>query len=385
MEITQQERNKIKDRIQNEIAELSITNPFLIIEMGTGSGKGLALLKCIDNCTSDKKWVIFVPEIAQIANMEGEIEKFNYSHLLNTKIEAIECYASMKKYEGKNYNLALNEVQNLSDARYDVLCTITYDNIIADSATIPYDIRYKLDQLGDFYTYSLPLKEGIELGILPKPKIYTIPVLLSSIKEKFEYTKYKKKVTGSAEQYYKHLGEQMKYWRDRYNREGDAYMENKSLQYASMRKRFLGTLKTMRAKELIDKFEKSGKRFIVFSSDVKQAELLGGSKLAIHSKKSPKVNKEVLRKFNALETDKIFPVGMLISGMTLSKLDTGLVVQLDSGANNESLKIIQTCGRVLRSEDPELYILYVKDTKDEDYLQNAIKALGEEYIIDVKR
>lgn len=384
MEITQEERNAIKSKIQDEIAELSVTNPFLIIEMGTGSGKGLALLKCIDKCTSDKRWIIFVPEIAQIANMEGEIEKFGYSHLLYTKIDSIECYASMKKYENQIVNIALNEVQNLSDARFDSLSTIDYDKIIADSATIPYEIRYKLEQLGDFYTYSLPLKEGIELGILPKPKIYTVPVLMSSIKEKFEYTKYKKKVTGSAQEYYVHLSDQMDYWRKRYNRENDKYMENKSLQYASMRKRFLGSLKTIKAKELIDKFVKTGKRFIVFSSDIKQAEQLGGSKLAIHSKKSAKVNKEVLRKFNALETDKIFPVGMLISGMTLSKLQVGLVVQLDSGANNENLKIIQTCGRVLRDEEPELYILYIPGTKDEDYLQNAIKALGEEYIIKTK-
>lgn len=381
MNITQEERNTIKSRIQDEIAELSLTNPFLVIEMGTGSGKGLALLKCIDKSTSTKKWVIFVPEIAQIANMEGEIEKFGYTHLLDTKIQAIECYASMKKYSDTSFNVALNEVQNLSDARYDVLCTMTYDQIIADSATIPWEIKYKLDQIGDFYTYSLPLKEGIELGILPKPKIYIVPVLMSSIKEKFEYTKFSKKQSGTAEQYYSHLSDQMDYWRKRYNRENDKYMENKSLQYASMRKRFLGSLKTIKARELIDKFVKLDRRFIVFSSDIKQAEELGTTKLTIHSKKSAKVNKEVLRKFNALETDKIFPVGMLISGMTLSKLDTGLVVQLDSGANNENLKIIQTCGRVLRSDEPELYILYIPGTKDEEYLQNAIKALGEEYII----
>jgi ERCC4-related helicase len=73
---------------------------------------------------------------------------------------------------------------------------------------------------------------------------------------------------------------------------------------------------------------------------------------------------------------------MLISGMTLSQLDTGLIIQLDKGEENDSLKFIQQVGRSLRSNNPEIYILYVKGTMDEEYLNNALKVIGKEYLVE---
>ena len=376
--LSTEERNRIKTKIQDEIAELSVIHPLLCIEMNTGTGKGLSLIKCIDKSKSKNKWLICVPEIAQIANFKAEIEKFNYTHIYD-KIEDIICYASLKNYEGMTLELGLNETQHVNSNRLDIIKTINYSQVIVDSATISDELRMRLSEIGDFYTYHLPLKEGIKLGILHAPRIHLIPVSINGIKDKFEYKKYGKNVTGTAEQYYNHLSDQIKYWRDRYNREGAEYMSNKSLQYASQRKRFMASLKTFKAKELSEQFIKENRRFIAFCGSIPQAEELGGKKYSIHSKKSKKTNKDIIDKFNALELDRIFAINMGTEGMNFTDLDTVMIVQLDSGEMTNSLTSIQKSGRLRNGGD--VYLLYLEDLQDKKYLNNTINAIGKEFIV----
>ena len=142
----------------------------------------------------------------------------------------------------------------------------------------------------------------------------------------------------------------------------------------------MSSLKTLKAKELVKKFELENRRFIVFNGSIAQTDELLGKKWSIHSKKSTKQNAETIQKFNSLEYDKISTCGMLTEGMNLNKLDTVMIVQLDSGEMNNSLKSIQQLGRI-REKDPELYIIYVENTKDSDYVDNTINAIGREYLV----
>ncbi len=377
-------REEIKSKVQDEIVEIYKSHPFLIIEMGTGAGKGKAVIECIAKSQVNgtgipKSWLILVPEVHQIKNFRDEFIKFGYEKLLMSV--DIQCYASFKNYEGKSYNIVLNEVQSLSDARFEILKTIKYDSIIADSATIPGEIREKLFELeSDWYTYQVPLREAIELGMLPKPKIYTVPCNFFGLSDKYEYTKFGKKVEYHADKYYKAISDDIKYWSDRHKTDKRTFVFNKLMSLASQRKRFVAEVKTNKAREIIDKLEKEGRRYIIFCGSTKQADELGG-KYAIHSKKTAKHNKKLIDDFNNLKINKLFPCGMLVSGMTLSQLDTVVVIQLDKGADNDSLKAIQQCGRGLRSENPEMYLLYNSESMDREYLKNAIDAIGEEYVI----
>lgn len=385
--ITQKERNIIKSKIQEEVSELSLIHPLLAIEIGTGGGKTLCVLKSIKKSKSNLKWIVVVPEIQQIENFKNEMIEFGYDYLLSTKIEAIICYASLKNYENTVYNMAYNECHSINDNRLDIALTIKSDQVIFDSATITYDVRQRLEQFGDIYTYTISLKEGIELGLLPKPEIHIIDVDINQIQEKFEYTKFKKVYKNiSAVEYYEYLTDQIKYWRDRYNRERQSYMENQSLQYASKRKRFIGSLKTIVTKQLINELKSENKRFITFASSIGQMEDLADKSLIVNSKISSKINTQTIKRFNSLETNEIYAVGQLISGMNLYKIDAGIICQLDSG-NTENkdeingIKILQCIGRILRSDKPIIYILNIPNTVDEKYLKNAIKAIGEEFII----
>lgn len=342
------------------------------------SGKGLSVIKCIAKSNSKLPWLILVPEIAQIENFKQEFIKFEEEKLLN-KV-TIECYASLKNYERKSYNIVLNEVQYLSDNRFKTIQTMNFDSIIADSATIPEDIRLKLYQLTDsWYIYHLPLKEAVKLGMLPKPKIYKIPCSIPESKEKYEYSRFGKKEFYYADKYYKIINEDIKYWSDRCKTDKRKFVFNKLMSLASLRKRFISEIKTDKARELIEKINKENKRYIVFCGSTKQADKLGGN-FVIHSKKSSKHNKELIHKFNNLEINSIFACGMLVSGMTLTQLDVVIVIQLDKGEENDSLKAIQQCGRGLRSQNPQIYLLYVLNSMDEQYIKNAVKAIGEEYL-----
>ena len=216
--------------------------------------------------------------------------------------------------------------------------------------------------------------------MLPKPKVYTIPCSFFEIKEKYEYTQYGKKRMFYSHEYYNAISSDMKYWGDRHKKEKSVFLFNKLMSLASQRKRFVAEIKTNKAKELIEKFEKDGRRYIVFCGSIKQCDELGG-KFAIHSKKSAKHNRQIINDFNLLKIKKVYTCGMLVSGMTLSDLDTVMVIQLDKGEDNDSLKAIQQCGRGLRSENPEMYLLYNSESMDKEYVKNAIKAIGEQYVI----
>ena len=67
---------------------------------------------------------------------------------------------------------------------------------------------------------------------------------------------------------------------------------------------------------------------------------------------------------------------MVIEGMNFNRIDCGIICQLDK----EQRANIQKIGRVLRSKNPEIYIIYVKDTQDEKYLNEFLLNMNKEYI-----
>ena len=83
-----------------------------------------------------------------------------------------------------------------------------------------------------------------------------------------------------------------------------------------------------------------------------------------------------MNKFNRKEISNLFAVGMLQEGVNLTDIQVGIIIQLDG----EERAFIQKFGRVLRSDSPVQYIFYVKNTRDEDYLKNALENIDKNYI-----
>lgn len=356
----QEEANKKKSIIQEEISDLINIHNFLICELATGSGKGKTSMLCIQKSTSAKKWLVLVPEIPLIKNFKEDIIKHSID--IEDKIEDIICYASLKNYEGTELNILMDEGHHsTSDIRLDLLKSINSDQRIVLSATLNYEIKQKLKEICTWYEYKISLEDAINRGILPKPEIKIIYKDLDNIKKDFVYKMGKKTLNLTAKEYYSKMSSNVDYWRDKWESDGIPYQYTKFLSAASNRKRWIATYKTDIAQKIIKEIEDN--RFICFCGSVEQAKLLGGKK-AIHSKNTKKQNEQIIEDFNSQITDSIFSCNMLREGQNLIDCNQGIIVQLFS----EVLYPLQSLGRLLRGDSPVIYILIVKGTQDEKYL-----------------
>lgn len=358
-----------RDEIQKEAQKLGITHKRLIVQWPTGSGKGKACMMILDKAPTTTKWLVLVPELIQIENLKRDIEKHGFQHLYD-KIEAIECYASFKKYKGRKLNLWLNECQRLSELREDIAQTIECERIVADSATIPYAVRERLIMLGDFSEHKISLSDAIEGGLLPKPSIHVIYTELDSIVKRNDYKG--RKLTDR--QFYDILENQIEYWKGRVNNE--PWAGNRLNAIGSQRKKFLAESKTETVQKILEYL--GSKRTLCYAGSVEQCDILG-KELAVNSKKTKKHNLKVLEKFNSLETDRVFMNKMGREGLNLEGIRAVIITQLSSG-RDEGLEFIQSTGRALRSDKPEIYLVICKNTMDEAYLSRALQVIDQKKV-----
>lgn len=359
-------RDETKDSIQQKAVDLSEQHKNLLLSWPTGCGKGLAVMKCILASKSTNKWLIVVPEIVQIANWWQDCSKWGLEAQISPLVEGVVCYASFKKWSGKALNLALNEAHRISEERALVIHTVKYDQLLLDTATLPNEVR---DRLPIFYEYKISMKEAVEWKILPPPEIKIHYIELNDTNKIYERRlKNKKIILETAKIHYNTLTNNYLYWKKQVEINYEPWKEKRMFLCAINRKRFLANYKTEKAKEIIQLIQYQ--RFIVFCGSVKQAKELGGEQ-TVHS--GNKNNQELIDEFNTLKTNSLYACSMMKEGMNLTNIESGLITQLDS----KDLGNIQRLGRILRSEYPELHLICIKDTKDEEYLSNFMEAIND--------
>lgn len=394
-----------RQEIESESARLMSLHKNVLLTWATGCGK---TKQAIDKISSLRQGRVLIctAEVAHIQNWRREFQKWGFNNPL-VEVEVI-CYASLKKYRDTSWDiLVLDECHHIAtDIRVDCLETIKAGSVIALSATVDNDTRYALSELfGDFCEFKITMSQAIEWDILPKPRINVIPLRLSltgnsqtytitrgsakkrkhftcESKDRWEYIKNKTKypdleltVRCSEWAKYSYLCERFDYLKKRYIATKNEAIKNMWLHCGSERKRFLAERKTRYAKEVIDRFLK-GRRHIVFCGDILQADMLGGSN-AIHSKKD--MPQSLISDFNSGKTNSLYAVGMLQEGQNLPDIEKGMIIQLDGNERG----FVQKLGRILRSEEPEIYILYFRQTRDEEYLKRAIEGIDSEYINEI--
>ena len=378
-------------------------NDNVAIQAATGVGKSKIAIDLCKECS--KKYshplrlLLFVAERAHIDNWIAEFHKWHY----NGEAEIV-CYASMKKYRDTEWDVIIfDEAHHLNSAlRLDVFDTLKAANKIFLSATLKDFLIFRLEEsCGPIKSIKMGLQDAFSANILPEPKIKLIPLTLDNTtysetiveewgrkekrlsaecvyKDRWKFLRDKKNIPNgkltircTQKQKYDYISEQFEYYKKRYMFSRNEAIKNKWLQCGSKRKMYLGLLKSKIAAEVLNKIK--DKRFICFCTNIEQAEVLGG-KNAIHSKKKDSIN--TINKFNNKEINSIFAVGMLQEGMNLNDIQAGLIIQLDG----EERAFIQKFGRTLRAESPEQYIIYYKDTRDEEYLKKALENIDTKYI-----
>jgi superfamily II DNA or RNA helicase len=395
-----------REELQSQSLQLVKNHSRVALQWCTGLGKSRAAIQAANYLAEQKedlKVLLVVAEVAHKSNWEDEFIRWSYK-VPNT---IIECYASLKKYRDTEWDLIIfDEAHHLgSDLRIDVLTSISAKNVILLSATLPDQTMQSITGIfGEFAVSRVTLKQAIEWGALPKPKVFLVPLNLNStysnciiteewgrkekrvtykckFNERWEYLRNKTKypnvtleISCTQQQKYDYLTEQFEYWRSQFFRTRQEFTRNKWLQVGSKRKRFLGECKTDATRLLLHKIQ--DRRLICFCSSIEQAELLGG-KNAIHSKRDDSL--DVIDSFNTKQIDSLFAVGMLQEGQNLTDIEAGIIVQLDG----QERAFVQKFGRSLRADTPIQFIFYYKDTRDVDYLDNVLEGIDLEYIIEV--
>lgn len=395
-----------REELQIQSIQMIKNHSRIALQWCTGLGKSRAAIQSANYLSEqekDFKVLLVVAEIAHKGNWESEFTKWEFK----VPNISIECYASLKKYRDTEWDLIIfDEAHHLgSDLRMDVLTSISAKNVILLSATLPDQTMQAITGIfGEFAVSKVTLKQAIEWGILPKPKVFLVPLNLNSVHqnstiieewgkkekrvtykckfhERWEYLRNKTKypnvtleISCTQQQKYDYLTEQFDYWKTQFFRTRQEFTRNKWLQVGSKRKRFLGECKTDNIRFLLHKLQ--NKRLICFCSSIEQAEILGG-KNAIHSKSDNPLS--VIDNFNTKKIDSLFAVGMLQEGQNLTDIEAGIIVQLDG----QERAFVQKFGRSLRADDPIQFIFYYKDTRDMDYLNNVLEGIDTEYIVEV--
>lgn len=387
-------------------AVLSMHKANVAIQVATGIGKSkLALELCKQYAEKEGhelKVLLVIAEVAHYKNWEEEIIKWSY----NSPIFMV-CYASLKKYRNTSWDVVIfDEAHHLgSELRLDVFDTIRAKYRIFLSATLKDSLLYRLEEsCGPISNLKVGLQDAFDSNALPEPRIKLIPLTLDNenytetiieewgkkekrltahcqFADRWKFIRDKKRVPNGTliihctqKQKYDYLCEQFEYYKKRFMLSRNDILKNKWLQCGSKRKIYLGELKTKVAYELIKSLK--SKRFICFCTNILQAECLGG-KNAIHSKNKNSLS--VISAFNEKKINSLFAVGMLQEGINLNDIEAGIIIQLDG----EERAFIQKFGRTLRADSPLQYILYYKNTRDEEYLKNALEGINNNYIEEI--
>ena len=390
-------KKKTRDDVQYEVVSLSKTNKNLFVEWVTGLGKTLAAFKIIKE--NKGRWLFVYKETTHLKNHQEDLEKHGLSYL-NERIDWT-TYNSIHKFKDNHYSgLILDECHaSTSDIRQIKLSEFKDCKVIATSATIDSEVKRVLTSIfGLFRTHKVTFDDALDWGILPKPKIYLIPLVLDdkevkeviSIKrgkkpsksvettysERWKYMKMKDTeilISCTQQEKYDYYTESINYFTAQYRENPMPYIKNKFLQLGTQRKRYLASIKTDVARKVIERIK--DKKYICFTGFVPQAKELGGKNTVYSSNKN---NDKTVEDFNEGLIKSIYAVNMLKEGVNLSNIEASLVIQLSS----KELDIVQRTGRILRAKvQPEQYIIYFRDTQDEKYLGNVINLFDTEELL----
>lgn len=344
-----------RNELQSIAASWLEKNRRLICQWATGTGKSNIVLKFLLR-HPDYKCLILVPEQNNIQNWIDEFVKFN----IPTDNVQIYCYASFHKFRDTEWDLLVfDEVPHTDTEKRLAVCkTVKARFILALGAVVTYAERRALEDIyGVFRKSIIGLSSAIKMGLLP-PLTVKVAHLEMPEKSKIEY----KRVHSEVD---KAVGE--------FNAKPNEWNKKKMLFAGSKRKRFLGSLKEEALAIICRQFNLEGKRFLCFCSSIKQANALGGE--YAFTSETP-TSKKLIERFNNHEINSLYVVGKLIEGQNLKDIDCGVIGQL-GGTDRIT---VQSIGRIMRSDNPVIYIPVFDGTKDDGFLSTLTDNVPEEYI-----
>lgn len=387
-----------REEVYSECLTKLEKSDFLLLELATGMGKSKQAIDIINHLVETKyqgKHTSMLLLVAKTVHKQTWKDEFKKWGGINVDDLTIECYESLKKHEYESFDfVVMDECHHLnSNKRLDLFSTLTYDNVIGLSATIPKKLKQYFQYEYHAEVVTCSIVNAIEDDVLPEPQIILYPLQLDNVhptesielnskaKGKIHYGnynelwKYKKMkvhalISCTPRQKVNEYNSLILYEKNRYRRTRHEFLKNKWLFDCGERIKYLANLKNNIILSILQRLEKE--RTITFCKTIEQAECLG--QYCIHSKN--KDSEIIYDNFNAKKINHIVSVNVLNEGANL--VDCKYAIFANYSAS-ESIGP-QRIGRSLRHKSPIIIMPYYENTREEEIVQEMIKDFNKKFI-----
>lgn len=371
-------------REEIKAAILGMDNSNILIELPTGYGKTLMSIELLrTRCKPDSNVLIVVPRTVLKKNYLDEVKKWWPYCPLNF---VLTTYRSLHKYHGKWDAVVYDEAHHITPRCQEDIKQIHSSNSILLSATITKRHKETLCKLfNNLGCYKRTIKEAIDNGVLPDPKVYLLSLELDNTNyseeivwnpkaryvintrwvDRWKYAGLKDSkvvIKCTKRQFMTDLDSRIEWWKKRYMSTKLDVFKNRWLHLCGDRLKILSNWRTDISIEILKKLKDY--RTLTFCNSIDHTYVLG--KNCINSKN--KLSAELLDKFNTGKIKHITACNILNEGVNLYDCRVGIYAVL----NSSETMIVQKLGRLLRHKNPVLIIPYYKGTREEEIVNTMI-------------
>lgn len=374
---------------------LSLNGNHYILELATGTGKSkiaVDKIRQLENKDSFQTILVVVPRNVLKNTWKEEFKKWWPDCVLPI---IYTTYASLHKWKNRWDFVIFDECHHLSDRCKDIIKEFKIGHALFLSATISKGMKaYLYDRFPKLNVLKADLREVIDDGILPDPKVYLMPLRLDGTsysciirknpkasgeplkiywKDKWDYAKVKNvpiHIYCTEQQYIQDLNNQIDWWKRKYMSTGNEGVKNKWLKLCGDRLVWLSNRKAGTVKRILEHLKDF--RTLTFCSSIEQTEALG--EYCINSK-----NDEALRHlddFNKGKINHITACNMLNEGCNLYDCQVGIYANI----NSSDIIVKQRAGRLLRHKNPVIVIPYYRGSREEELVGKMLENYNPELV-----
>jgi superfamily II DNA or RNA helicase len=343
---------------------------------GTGFGKSRCGVLAVAHALKDGgRGLVLVPTNQLQDQFAEEFRKWDKEQFLS-RVEIL-CYQSAHKLQNEHYEIVVcDEVHlGLSPVYRRFFESNTYDKLLCMTATPPEEEEYNelLMKLAPT-VYEITLDQCVQKGLVAPYNIIYYPVQLTQT-EQVAYNK-----ANNAFVHYKYLlGGYDAFNNAKYIlKTGQGDKKAASMFFNAIRKRKAVVQHALNKLEMVKEIAEkhAGEKILTFAGTNEftnmMAETVGG--LVYHSGKTKKQREKILEEFKNTDGAILCSTKALNQGLDVPDVGVGIIAGLDS----KSLPMIQRVGRLIRfrpGKQGVVYIVYVAETQEEEWMNQATKSL----------
>ena len=310
-------------------------------------------------------------------------------------VYCVEVPSHMIVVRSEGYTFVSGNCHHISERCREAIVNFAFKNTVLLSATVGRELKQSLKYLfHDIDFYSVGLRDAIDDGVLPDPKVFLIPLILDnnhptesiwknksakgqliecSWANRWSYIRQKAcpvRIYCTQKQYVDDLNSQIEWWKRNYMRTRNQGVKNKWLMLCTERLKYLSNLKNTIIYNLLENLK--NKRTLTFCNSIEQTEILG--KHCINSK-----DKNAIKYYNDFNEGKIKHItacNMLNEGLNLKNCQIGIYANLNS---SETI-VKQRAGRLLRHKNPIIIIPYFVNTREQELVEKMLENYNKELI-----